>query len=146
MKRILLLLIAVAAFGCSSDDPSTLSNNVSLAGGYKQVAIKVSGETDIRDVSDCDVFNNAILFIFNSDGSLIKKNACDNAFIVYEDLCSYTLSGNILVMNYQTPGQGAKYEITPMGNNKFKLKGIEFYADGVTTPIEGDGYLVIQKQ
>lgn len=142
MKKILLLLITVTAFSCSSDDNAALTSNT-LDGTWVQVTYKMSNESSEMDMSNCDAPIPAMKYVFNPNGSFTSQSACDENSEV--NTFSYSLNGSEVTLI--SPLSSKTYSMTDIGNEKVKLTLLNTTTNGETEDNSSSGnYSVFLKQ
>lgn len=107
MKRLLLLLITITAFSCSSDDSEpVLQPNQVIVGTWLEVAGKVNPQDEWVN-RDCSEFQTSQKYIFNSDGTYTMLNGCDESLWPPVN-GTYVVEGNVLSVTGDE-GTGTSY-------------------------------------
>lgn len=150
MKRLLLLLIAVTAFSCSTDDAEPVNVEANIEGDWRQTSFKLASTGQTFDMSNCETFANAKVFTFSEDGLLHINNACEGGSFNFPYTAQYERNNNIITISNQNPHPddqaGAtlyegKYQVNIVNENVVGMTKIESeFGLGI-----GD-YTVFQKQ
>ncbi len=101
MKKVFLLLFALAALSCSSDDDNNINNGIknpytgSVVGVWETLYMLGSDYVIPLDCENINPEDTGYLFTFHEDGTFDMHNRCTDEFL---GTGTYSKTGNVLTI------------------------------------------------